>query len=341
MTNRYKSSNPYSDADIDEYDFVDEIYEEENCRDVNEDLYEETEEPEVEAEELPEVSEEDNGEIEIEEEKPLAAQVTENVIDLQAQEAEAETKAEPAGRPILSAVFHREDPVEKPIEEGEPAEALVSEETPASEDGEEPEANEVSSPVSGETPKEVSKEAPVELTPKAESPVTEEDPVLRLWFMGFSQFIISKQTGMSTKEVRDYIEEKGQSDNQGQIDLPATHAYWNASLPEKRNIERQMLDMKDTTPVVTKTKKGMTLKEIIAQTELDLDQMSALWTEDYSEFTIARHLGASTKEVRAQIETLGLTEKQGKLSLHANPDYQAGSLAEKREMERQLLVRKA
>jgi len=337
MTNRYKSNSPYSDADIDEYDFVDEIYEEENCRDVNEDLYEEeTPEPEIETEELPEESAEDSVELSEEEEKPLTSEKTDNVL---AQE-EPVTAEEPAGRPILSVVFHREEPAEKLTETEDNGTALQTEAV-TSEGNADLVEGEVSHASSEEISEEKSEDDQEEVRPETETLNAEEDQVLRLWSMGFSQFIISKQVGMSTKEVRDYIEEKGQSENQGKLDLPEDHAYWNASLPEKRDIERQLLDMKCTKPVVTKTKKGMTLKEILAQTELDLDQMSALWTEGYSEFTIARHLGASTKEVRSQIEALGLTEKQGKLPLHDDSDYQAGTLAEKRELERQLLASKA
>jgi hypothetical protein len=85
-------------------------------------------------------------------------------------------------------------------------------------------------------------EAPVVVEASSTAPESNgENPMTALWAKGYSHFIIAKHLGISTKQVRDDIEALGLSESQGKLDLPESHAYWSASLPEKREIERQLL----------------------------------------------------------------------------------------------------
>jgi len=77
--------------------------------------------------------------------------------------------------------------------------------------------------------------------PSAASAPADDGAMAALWAKGYSHFIIAKHLGASTKLVRDRIEELGLPEKQGKLPLPEDHPYWTVALPEKREIERQLL----------------------------------------------------------------------------------------------------
>ena len=199
--NNPKNYKPHSNYDADA--FIDEIYDDEIVRDINDDIYEDN--PSDNEIEYFSSDEKISGE--------RAEGEGENVSPSEDLGDEPKALEAPEATAVPEAM--KADPVKaEPVLEAD----LITQ----------------------------SAEAQAPLIPQDDSPLpsplaAEESPMITLWNKGYSHFIIAKHLSMSTKVVRDQIEELGLSEKQGKLDLPDDHAYWNATLPEKREIERQLL----------------------------------------------------------------------------------------------------
>ena len=292
-------------------DYADEFYEDEIIRDVNDDLVEEPA-PKI-------ISEDDNvvsSEIPDNEDQATAAAENDDQ-NLSSESEETAAKEEP--------------------EEAAPTQIIeeTAEPMPVSS------ANQESAPLADEAPIVVAQDSD-QLDPPSNPQSDDESPIVTLWAKGYSQFIIAKHLGLSTKFVRDEIEKLGLTEKPGALSLPDDHAYWTAALPEKRNIERQLLSEEtDVPPAVASAADGKPKlpASSAAGSDVPIDEqaVTSLWDKGYSQFIIAKHLGLSTKLIRDKIEQLGLSEKQGKLDLPESHEYWNATLPQKRDIERLLL----